>query len=195
MNNQMKLAALAMVFCACFVIAPILSVKLAVVGLLAFPLGQPLAVFGLGLRDVIHKAFGKDVADNVVWSAFWIRIALWLLTGLVIALPGKAPPSFYSIVGEGLRVAIGGEATLLTMRYVDSYVFERFKGHGFTKRYHLSNLVSYILSLVLFVVIGFAGTGKPLMKMMLAGLVVRILISVVFAPLFNKIVLWAESDT
>lgn len=146
-----------------FLAAPYLSQWVVGSGWLAISLGMPLAVVGYGLRDVIHEAYGKSRASQAVLLAFATRAIVW--STLFMAGFGQ----------ESFRLLLAGELQLVVSQlWVDSAIYERLRGRSFARRYNLSNLVGVTLSLIIFVLAGFWGTGKPVAGLIVGGLALRL---------------------
>ena len=152
--SEGKFALLASLYAALFVLAPVISNRVVDVFGVKVLLGSMLLIVALGLLDVVNNDFGIRRARLVVVCALVTRIIVWVLVSALMALPVLSePPGFGKVVNSSLALFLAGEISIFVSQYfVDVRIFDwvRRRYPAFWVRYSLSNLVSYVVGLVIF---------------------------------------------
>ena len=90
--------------------------------------------------------------------------------------------AYAQVFGATLRVVVASLVAYGVSTWLDALLFERLK-RSVAGRVLASNLVSTTLDTVVFITLAFAGTGVPLLNLMLGQVVVKMLVSTVLIPL------------
>lgn len=160
--------------------------RLVQVGAFVFPGAIFLYSLTFTLRDAIHTAGGWSSAKALIWGGFAANALLAGYGLLVNALP---KPGFFNadayqvVFGSTLRVVIASLAAYLISTLLDALIFERLKQRGVVTQVIASNAVSTTIDTVIFITLAFAGTGAPLLNLMLGQIVLKMLISLLLIPL------------
>lgn len=160
--------------------------RLVQLGSLVFPGAIFLYSLTFTLRDAIHTAGGWTAAKAVLWGGFAANALLAAYGLLVNALPkpGFFQDDAYQVVfGSTVRVVLASLAAYLISTALDALIFERLRHRGVTVQVIASNAVSTTLDTVVFITLAFAGTGAPLLNLMLGQIILKMLISLLLIPL------------
>lgn len=160
--------------------------RLVQLGAFVFPGAIFLYSLTFTLRDAIHTAGGWQSAKALLWGGFAANALLAGYGLLVNALPkpGFFQDDAYQVVfGSTLRVVGASLAAYLVSTALDALIFERLKSRGVTTQVLASNAVSTTLDTVIFITLAFAGTGAPLLNLMVGQIILKMLISLLLIPL------------
>lgn len=160
--------------------------RLVQLGSLVFPGAIFLYSLTFTLRDAIHTAGGWTAAKAVLWGGFAANVLLAAYGLLVNALPkpGFFQDDAYQVVfGSTVRVVLASLAAYLISTALDALIFERMRHRGVTVQVIASNAVSTTLDTIVFITLAFAGTGAPLLNLMLGQIILKMLISLLLIPL------------
>lgn len=160
--------------------------RLVQLGALIFPGAIFLYSLTFTLRDAIHTAGGWTAAKAVLWGGFAANALLAAYGLLVNALPkpGFFQDDAYQVVfGSTVRVVLASLVAYLISTALDALIFERLRHRGVTVQVVASNAVSTALDTVVFITLAFAGTGAPLLNLMLGQMILKMLISLLLIPL------------
>jgi len=189
--SEGKFALLASLYAALFVLAPVISNRVVDVFGVKVLLGSVLLIVALGLLDVVNNDFGIRRARLVVVCALVTRIIVWVLVSALMALPVLSePPGFGKVVNSSLALFLAGEISIFVSQYfVDVRIFDwvRRRYPAFWVRYSLSNLVSYVVGLVIFLVLAFWGKDVDLVGLFVGQIMVRLTLQALLMPFFSAI--------
>jgi queuosine precursor transporter len=160
--------------------------RLVQLGSLVFPGAIFLYSLTFTLRDAIHTAGGWVSAKALLWGGFAANALLAGYGLLVNALPkpGFFHDDAYQVVfGSTVRVVLASLAAYLISTSLDALIFERLKQRGVVTQVIASNAVSTTLDTVIFILLAFAGTGAPLVNLMVGQVILKMLISLLLIPL------------
>jgi len=179
------LASLVALYVAAEVISNVTAGRLVALGPVVVPGAIFLYAMTFTLRDAIHAAGGLGVARAAVWGGFLANGLLALYGLFVLALP--APPwfddaAYRSVLGQSARVVAASLTAYLTSQLVNTHLFETIRG-GIAGKVALSNAVAIGVDTLVFITLAFAGTGAPLLNMMLGQILFKLLISYALIPL------------
>lgn len=155
-------------------------------GSLIFPGAIFLYSLTFTLRDAVHAAGGWATAKALLWGGF---AANALLAGYGLIVNTLPKPGFFNdsayqaVFGSTLRVVFASLVAYLISTALDALIFERLKSRGVATQVIASNAVSTTLDTVIFIALAFAGTGAPLLNMMLGQIILKMLISLLLIPL------------
>lgn len=180
---------LASLFAVMFALAPIFSMKIALVWGVPFAIGTVAMMVAEGVLDVVHEVYGEPVAKQVVVSAAICRAVAW-----VVALIGTSLPAFHgtSFPSETAWLLGSGIAAMTTGAFFDVYVFawakRRWGSRPFWTRMNYSDLIGDAIGLGVFVNLAFVGTDKPKLAIFASGMAVRIVTAFFRTLLFSRLV-------
>lgn len=155
-------------------------------GSLIFPGAIFLYSLTFTLRDAVHAAGGWATAKALLWGGF---AANALLAGYGLIVNTLPKPGFFNdsayqaVFGSTIRVVFASLVAYLISTALDALIFERLKHRGVTTQVIASNAVSTTLDTVIFITLAFAGTGAPLLNLMLGQIILKMLISLLLIPL------------
>ncbi len=160
--------------------------RLVQVGGLVVPGAIFLYALTFTLRDAVHTAGGWRVAKTLVWAGVAANLLLALYGLLVVNLPA---PGFFdggaygAVFGTTVRVVFASLAAYVVSTLLDAVIFERLARASIAGRVLASNVVSTTLDTAIFITLAFAGTGAPLLSLMVGQIVVKLLVSTLLIPL------------
>lgn len=160
--------------------------RLVQLGTFVFPGAIFLYSLTFTLRDAIHTAGGWSTAKAALWGGF---LANALLAGYGLLVNALPKPGFFKddayqvVFGSTVRVVFASLAAYVISTALDALIFERLKSRGVTAQVIASNAVSTTLDTVIFITLAFAGTGAPLVNLMVGQVVLKMLISLILIPL------------
>ncbi|MER3445041.1 MAG: hypothetical protein C4333_13370 [Meiothermus sp.] len=129
-----------------------------------------------GAQEGVVGGQGAGLAANAL-------LALYGLLMTVLPKPVRFDGDAYAqVFGATLRVVVASLVAYGVSTWLDALLFERLK-RSVAGRVLASNLVSTTLDTVVFITLAFAGTGVPLLNLMLGQVVVKMLVSTVLIPL------------
>lgn len=174
---------------ALFVMVPVLGNKILDLWGVTVMGGTIAMTFSNGLVDVINNAHGLQVARRVVLAGAIVRALVWLIVLVIVLLPAQSQtPGFDKVASGAFRLLLAGEVSHIVGQYfIDAPIFDwvrRKMKAGFWLRYNVSNFISYTLGNTVFVLLALAGTGKPIMSVILGTAVWRFLASAAITPIF-----------
>lgn len=160
--------------------------RLVQLGSLVFPGAIFLYALTFTLRDAVHTAGGWRTAKALIWGGF---AANALLAGYGVLINTLPKPGFFKddayqvVFGSTLRIVFASLVAYLISTTLDALIFEKLKDRGVTIQVIASNAVSTTIDTVVFILLAFAGTGAPLLNMMLGQIVLKMVISLLLIPL------------
>ena len=160
--------------------------RLVQLGVFVFPGAIFLYSLTFTLRDAIHTAGGWASAKALLWGGL---AANALLAGYGLIVNALPKPGFFKddayqvVFGSTLRVVAASLVAYLISTALDALIFERLKRRGVATQVIASNAVSTTLDTVIFVALAFAGTGAPLLNLMVGQIILKMLISLLLIPL------------
>lgn len=189
--SDAKFALLASTYAALFVLAPVISNRVVSIFGVKVLLGSVLLIIALGLLDVVNNDFGMRRARLVVVCGLVTRIIAWALVSALMALPVLSEPAgFAGIVNSSLTLFLAGEVSIFLSQYfIDVRVFDwlRRKYPAFWIRYNLSNLISYAMGLLIFLLLAFWGKDVDLVGLFVGQIIVRLSLQALLSPIFSAI--------
>ena len=160
--------------------------RLVQLGTFIFPGAIFLYSLTFTLRDAIHTAGGWASAKALLWGGLAANALLAGYGLLVNALPkpGFFHDDAYQVVfGSTVRVVLASLVAYLISTALDALIFERLKRRGVVTQVIASNAVSTTLDTAIFITLAFAGTGAPLLNLMVGQVILKMLISLLLIPL------------
>ncbi len=177
------------VYVAAEVVSNVTAGRLVALGPLVVPGAIFLYALTFTLRDAIHTAGGYPAARAAVWAGFWANLLLALYGLLVLALPapqGFDGAAYRAVLGQSARVVAASLTAYLVAQSANAWVFERIAA-GLLARVAGSNAVAILLDTAIFITLAFAGTGAPLLALMLGQVAVKFVVSLALVPLVYRL--------
>jgi queuosine precursor transporter len=182
-------------YIACELIANVTSVKpleLARFGVIV-PAGVFIYALTFTLLDLIHERLGKQVARQVIGTAFVANLLLAAYAQLTVSWPA---PAFFDgqaavarVLGAAPRIVGASLVAYLVASLVDAEIFAwwrtRVGGYRWA-RVLVSNAVSTAVDSVVFVTLAFAGV-LPVLPLVVGQYVVKMVVTVLSLPLIYGI--------
>lgn len=185
-SRNTLLVILVAVYIGAELVSNITAGRLVQFGAFIFPGAIFLYSLTFTLRDAIHTAGGWTIAKAAMWGGLFANA---LLAGYGVLINALPKPDFFQdsayqvVFGSTLRVVVASLVAYLISTALDALIFERLKARGIATQVIASNAVSTTLDTVIFITIAFAGTGAPLLNLMLGQIVLKMLISLLLIPL------------
>jgi len=154
-------------------------------GLLVYP-------FTFTLRDMIHKAWGKVVAKQVIVASVAINLLMAGLFALLIILPSDAhwflQSEFVAVLGPVWRIVLASTLAEIVSELVDTEAYQFFinkitKKHQWA-RVLFSNAISLPMDSIIFVSVAFGGIlpTPVLTSMILTQIAVKLILTLISMP-------------
>ena len=182
-------------YIACELIANVTSVKPLALGRLGVivPAGVFIYALTFTLLDLIHERLGKQVARQVIGTAFVANLLLAAYAQLTVSWPA---PAFFDgqaavarVLGSAPRIVGASLVAYLAASLVDAEIFAwwrtRVGGYRWA-RVLVSNAVSTAVDSVVFVTLAFAGV-LPILPLVVGQYVVKMVVTVLSLPLIYGI--------
>lgn len=173
------------------ILAPILSNRILDMYSMKLTLGALLVTAMFGLIDVINNDYGIAKAKQSIFIFTVTKICFaFIIAGLLLLPYFKETPGFMNIIQSAFRVEVASLCSMFVSQYfIDVKIFDYFKQkfNSFFVRYTLSNL-SQVVGLLIFVIIGFYGTGLNLLQLFVGHLVLRFGIQFLLTPMYSVLI-------
>lgn len=185
MRKENLLVLLVGVYIAAELVSNATAGRLVQIGAWVFPGAIFLYSLTFTLRDAVHTVGGWKVAKSLVWAGLAANLLLALYGILVTVLPKPVwfnDTAYTQVFGTTVRVVFASLIAYGISTWLDALIFERMK-QSIAARVLTSNLVSTTLDTVIFITLAFAGTGAPLLNLMIGQVVIKMVVSTVLIPL------------
>jgi hypothetical protein len=151
------------------IFADITSIKIATIGNLAIDGGTFIYPLTFTLRDMVHKAWGKKVAKQVIYIAGAINLFMALLFQFIIWLPADMSwgmqNEFAMILGPIWRIVFASIFAEMISELIDTEAYQFFVDKISKKhiwgRVLFSNILAIPIDSVVFALIAFWGILPP----------------------------------
>lgn len=158
--------------------------RLVEIGGWVFPGAIFLFALTFTLRDAIQVVGGFRAAQAIIWGGL-ITNALLAGYGLLVnLLPHPvwfdAKP-YEGVFGTTARVVVASLTAYAVATWLDAQVFHHLRQRLWARSFG-SNLISTTVDTVLFITLAFAGTGAPLLNLIIGQILIKLLVSSVFIP-------------
>jgi uncharacterized integral membrane protein (TIGR00697 family) len=175
-----------MVYASLVVISPVLGTKVVDIFGVKFTAGVFTILAGFALLDVVNELWGPKDARFLAVAIVLIRIVLFVaVVPLIVLLPAYLePPGYAGVLRMSVRTFLASEAnTLVQNVLIDIPIFHRLKKikFGFYFRANLTNLISWTFGSVVFVLISYLGSGKPLLPIMAGQTLIKFPFSLLYS--------------
>lgn len=185
MNKETLLNALIGLYIAVELVSNATAGRLVTLGPFVVPGGLFLYSMTFTMRDAIHTAGGLRAAKSLIWIGLAANALLAGYGLFVNALPKPEwfqDAGYQQVFGTAARVVGASLVAYWVATYLDTLVFERLK-RSIPASVLGSNLISTVVDTVIFATLAFAGTGAPLLNLMLGQVVVKLVVSTLVMPL------------
>ena len=123
-----------------------------------------------------------------VVSAIMIKIAI-----MIPSAPFWNNQEQYELIlGSNFRIVLASMLAYLSSQYHDVWAFHFWKsitnGKYLWLRNNLSTSVSQLIDTVVFIVVGFYGTGTPILSMIVGQYIIKLVVAILDTPLVYLIV-------
>ena len=186
------LTVLSAVYIAAILVSNATAGRLVQIGPAVFPGAIFLFSLTFTLRDAIHVVGGWKVAKALIWAGFIANVLLAGYGLLVNRLPAPIwfdDAAYTTVFGTTARVVVASLLAFVVATYLNAWVFESLK-NNFLARILTSNVVSTTIDTMIFISIAFAGTGAPIVNLILVQIAVKMVFSTVLIPL----VFWVRGN-
>jgi uncharacterized integral membrane protein (TIGR00697 family) len=182
-----------MVYSSLVAISPILGTKVVNFFSIKFTAGIFTMLAAFSLLDVVNELWGKNDARFLAIYIILIRLVIFLgIIPLVVRLPSYLEPLGYSnLLPMSIRTFVASEVnTLVQNVLIDIPIFHRLKRikFGFFFRANVSNVVSWSIGTVCFVLISFYGSEKNLLPIIFGQTLVKFPLSFLYSSIGLMIV-------
>jgi uncharacterized integral membrane protein (TIGR00697 family) len=185
-------------FAVLIVVGPILGTKVVNIWGLTFGLGLFPTLFAFNLLDIVNEFKGKWESRRVVWVGTAIKAAIFLiLIPFALWMPGVGPSAilFNKMMTFGLRLFIASElVNILQTIWIDIPIFNWLKQFKiwFFIRSNLSNMISWTIAGILFVLLGYWGTPLFSISLLLGQVIMRFPLTLIYTTLSSAFVAWTR---
>ncbi len=173
-------------------LADITSLKIVLIAGLSMDAGTLIYPFTFTLRDLVHKAAGKDTARVLIVTAAAVNLIMALLFQLVASLPPDmevgAQTEFAAVLAPVWRIVVASIIAEVVAEFIDGEIYElwmkRIGARRQWGRVLASNAVSVPLDSALFVLIAFAGAmpGAVVMGIFISNVVIKGIVTLLSIP-------------
>lgn len=184
------------IFVTCLITANIIAVKLVGVFGLVFPAAVVIFPLSYVIGDVLTEVYGYARARWAIWLGFGCNllavVAIWLGQLLPAAGFWDGQPAYESILGYTPRLLAASFLAYLIGEFANSFVLARMKvatrGRWLWSRTISSTVVGQGLDELVFTTLAFAGTGAPLLNMILTKWLLKVGYEAAATPLTYAVV-------
>jgi len=187
---------IATIFVTCLITANIIAVKLVGVFGLVFPAAVVIFPLSYVIGDVLTEVYGYAQARRVIWLGFGCNLiavaAIWLGQEMPAAGFWDAQPAYERILGYTPRLLAASFLAYFVGEFANSLVLARMKvatrGRWLWSRTIGSTIVGEGLDEVVFTTLAYAGTGAPLLTMILTKWVMKVVYETLATPFTYAVV-------
>ena len=168
------------------------------VGGLTVPAGILAYSITFAISDTLCEIWGEAHAQLVVRAGILVQLIVWLL--IMLAIQSPAAPfwtqqeAFAAVLGGSSRIILASLTAYIISQSFDVWLFGKLKAREGEKRLwlrnNLSTLCSQLLDTLVFIVLAFAGTGAPLIALIMGQLTIKYLIALLDTPVVYALVYW-----
>ncbi len=164
-RGEEKYAFLASLFVLSLGIANVIASKVIDIFGFAAPAGIIVYPVTFLVTDIVAEVYGKEKAQRVVWTGFFLMLFLLGMLKIALLLPPapfyKDQDAFQKIFGLSSRIVTASLIAYLVSQTSDVTLFHFWRGVTKTRhlwiRNNLSTMTSQIVDTVLFILIAFYG--------------------------------------
>ncbi len=178
-------------FIALLVISNVIAGKVVAIGGWMVPAAVICYALTFAVTDTIAEIWGKERTKYIVVLGFFACVISAIMIKIAIWMP--AAPFWHNqeaynlILGSSLRITVASMSAYLISQYHDIWAFHFWKdktgGKYLWIRNNLSTGVSQLIDTVVFIVIGFYGTGAPILSMILGQYAIKLIVAMCDTPI------------
>jgi uncharacterized integral membrane protein (TIGR00697 family) len=176
-------------YCAIFVLVPVLSNKVLQVGQWQLLAGVPFMSLAYVLIDLLNENWGMRVARSAVLAGMVARLfAYAVMVPFVLVVPGVQETIGYeNLLTSSFKLFLAAEIGIFLSQWVvDIPLFQWVKarvGGGFWLRYNVTTHLSAVLTVVFVISVVFWGNPHvSLPNMLLTAAVTRVVLTALLTP-------------
>lgn len=185
------LIALYVIFAA---LSQIMASKIAVfdLGFASFTAPAAVLVFAVTflMTDIVNEKFGQRQVHMMIFITFVTQVAmivfLWIGGYLPPAEVWKQQDAWNALFGVVPRITVASWITFLVSENLDAWLFaavrRRTGGRHLWARNVLSTIPALTVDTVIFITLAFAGTGLPILSLMVGQFATKYLVGIVDIP-------------
>lgn len=188
--DRKAFALLSSLFIGGLVVAAVVSSKIILVAGFAVPAGVLAYSLTFIASDVISEVWGKERANEVVFSGFVTLVMTSALAWLAVSWPAApfwgGQDAFASVIGNTPRIVAASLVAYLISQKHDIWLFHFLKkqtnGKHLWLRNNVSTMISQLIDSTIFVTIAFWGI-LPVTEVILGQWIIKLAIAAVDTPI------------
>lgn len=197
MNKQQKIfLLLATMFVALLVVSNVIAAKTVSIAGLVGPAAVICYSLTFAITDTLSEIWGRNATRYVVHLGLGAVVLSAIFIKLAIVMPGSPfwdkQEAYELILGSNFRIVVASLAAYIVSQSHDVWAFHYLKektgGRHLWLRNNASSMVSQLLDTVIFIIIGFWGTGAPMWQMIVGQYVLKLIIAAVDTPIVYALV-------
>lgn len=142
------------------------------------------------MTDLVNERFGRAEVHRMIFVTLVTQIAFAVFLYVGGALPAASfwqnQDAWNSLLGLVPRITIASWITFLVAENLDAWLYSRIRTATGEKHLWARNAISSLLSLtvdtVVFITLAFAGTGLPLLSLMIGQWVAKYVFTILAVP-------------
>jgi uncharacterized integral membrane protein (TIGR00697 family) len=185
----MTQACLIGLYAAIFVMVPVLSNKVLLIGQWQLLAGVPFMSLAYVLIDLLNENWGMKVARSAVLAGVMARMfAFAVMVPFVLVVPGvRELPGYSDLLSQAFRLFVAAEVGIFLSQWVvDIPLFQWVRtrvGGGFWLRYNVTTHLSAVLTVLFVITVAFWGNPSvSLPNMLLTAAVARVALTAMLTP-------------
>jgi queuosine precursor transporter len=191
-----RFVTIACVFVTCLIMANILAVKLTEIDGRVIDAGNVVFPISYIIGDVVTEVWGFKAARRLIWTGFFCNLIAALAIQAAIHLPAAGfygdQQAYEDILGFSLRLLGASFCAFLVGEFTNSVIMARMKvlteGRWLWSRTISSTAVAEAVDSTVFITLAFAGTGTPLLNVIVTNWVFKTGYEVLATPLTYAVV-------
>lgn len=189
-REQRVFLILVTVFVSLLVISNVIAMKTISIAGLVGPAAVICYSLTFVITDTISEIWGRRTTQFLVFLGLGASIVAALFVQFAIHAKGapfwKLQNEYELILGSSLRIVIASLLAYFVSQTHDVWSFHFWKrvtnGKHLWLRNNISSMVSQLLDTIIFIVVGFYGTGAPLMTMIIGQYLIKVAIAAIDTP-------------
>lgn len=182
---------MSIIFVTLLVISNVIAGKIIMIGNLVGPAAVLFYAFTFAISDTLTEIWGKERVKFIILVGFFANLIAAIMIRLAISFPHalfwEYQQEYQLVLGSNFRIVIASMTAYLISQYHDVWSFDFWKkttdGKHLWLRNNLSTLTSQLIDTILFIIIGFFGTGTPMLTMIVSQYIIKLIIALLDTPL------------
>lgn len=196
-----KLLLISGLFFATLLVANVISSKVIMVWGIILPAAAICYPWTFAFTDVIGECWGKNTAKQIVNIGFTLNIVALVFYQIAMMLPAapfwQGQDAFVLVLQGSMRIIVASMISYLISQKIDVHIFhkirEKTNGKHLWLRNNISTATSQLIDTVIFITIAFYGI-VPIVPMIVAQYVVKLIIAGLDTPLVYGLVNWVNKS-